>query len=210
MRKLILGAILTVSLPAMADIATDLNSGLSVSEAYQKAAAACSGDNCEALIAQEMLEAGVSAEMIMAAVIDSGVPAAVVIEAAADAALKAGVDVNDVMAAAANVPGVKAADAVQGVTAAAVTNNVAVAQVMVAANNAGINSVQTVAGVSQAGVSQTVVVSSASTAGIPVNQVNAGLNVAQNSGNNSSDSGSSVNLGNIITTPTTPGGDSDA
>ena len=170
MRKFILGAILTVSLPAMADIATDLNSGLSVSDAYQKAAAACSGDNCDALIAQEMLEAGVSAEMIMAAVIESGIPAATVIEAAADAALKAGVDVNDVMAAAANIPGVQPADAVQGVTAAAVTNNVAVAQVMVAANNAGINSVQTVAGVSQAGVSQTVVESSASTAGIPANR----------------------------------------
>ncbi|MFL0807748.1 MAG: hypothetical protein K6L60_10735 [Oceanobacter sp.] len=210
MRKLILGAILTVSLPTMADIATDLNSGLSVSEAYQNAAAACTGEECDALIAQEMLEAGVSAEMIMAAVIDSGIPAAVVIEAAADAALRAGVDVNDVMAAAANVPGVQPADAVQGVTAAAVTNNVAVAQVMVAANNAGINSVQTVAGVSQAGVSQTVVERSASTAGIPANLVNAGLNVAQNNGNNSSDSGSSVNLGNIITSPTTPGGDSPA
>ena len=212
MRKLLIGALLSTTLPAFAGIADDLNSGMSVAQAYQNAAAACASSDCDAIIAQEMLEAGVSAEMIMAAVIEAGVPAAQVIQAAADAAFRAGVDVNDVMAAVVNIPGASATDAVEGLTRAAVGNNIPVAQVMVAANNANINPVSTVAGISQAGVSQTVIETSASSVGISSSAVSTGIATASTSTTSTAPTSLSqsvidVFIDNVVITP---GGDSES
>lgn len=214
MRKLLLGALLTASLPTFAGVFTDAmnsNNG-NIAKSYQEAAAACTSDTCEADIAQEMLEAGISAEMIMAAVIDSGVPAVEVIRAAADAAFQAGVDVNDVMAAAAKVPGVKPSEVVQGVATAATTNNIPVADVMEAAISNNIPDVQTIAGIAQAGVSAEEIKTAAASEGVEINPavVDAGLNVASNNGNNNNQgsTGDTLTLkDNIIVQP---GGDSEA
>ncbi len=86
MRKLFTGILLAAALPAFANIATDLEAGLSADKAIENAVAACGGaSDCQDLAIEEALAAGIDLDSVISAAIASGVNAADAQQAAIDA-----------------------------------------------------------------------------------------------------------------------------
>ena len=86
MRKLFTGILLAAALPASANIATDLEAGLSADAAIANAVAACDGGaTCQELAIEEALAAGIDLDSVISAAIASGVNAADAQQAAIDA-----------------------------------------------------------------------------------------------------------------------------
>ena len=90
MRKVFAGILLAFTLPAMADIAADLNNGMSPAAALEKAKAEC-GASCdeaqEAKLVEEMLAAGIAPEVVAQAAKANGIKPATVAAAMTNAGL---------------------------------------------------------------------------------------------------------------------------
>ncbi len=98
MRKLALALLLSVTLPAFASVEADLKNGLSAADALKNATASCETASCEEQAITDLLAAGVSLKVVLAAVIDSGLDTTAAVAIVTTAAAKIGISATDVLA----------------------------------------------------------------------------------------------------------------
>jgi len=97
MRKLALALLLSVTLPAFASVEADLKNGLSAADALKNATAGCETASCEEQAITDLLAAGVSLKVVLAAVIDSGLSTTAAVAIVTTAAAKVGISAADVV-----------------------------------------------------------------------------------------------------------------
>ncbi len=132
MRKLAMALLLSATLPAFASVESDLKSGSSAADIIAAATANCEGASCADQAVADLIAAGVSLEVVIAAAIDSGLSQAQAVATVTTAAVSSGQTVAAVMSAAQDA-GVSDAVVIQGVAAAG-TDTVTI-QAAAAANN---------------------------------------------------------------------------
>lgn len=157
MRKLLTGILLAVSLSTMADVASDLKSGLSASETLINATASCDNSACQEKALVDMLNAGVPLNVVAQAAADAGMTLA---KAILEAMLDTGM-------------------ALDIVTQAAADSGMTVSTIMKAAKSAGYIDSVIVTSVSKAGASPEDIKQAAEEAGIAQENVIAGITTAE-------------------------------
>ena len=141
MRKLAMALLLSATLPAFASVESDLKSGSSAADIIAAATANCEGASCAEQAVADLIAAGVSLEVVIAAAIDSGLSQAQAVATVTTAAVSSGQTVAAVMSAAQDA-GVSDAVIVQG--AAAAGTDTATLQAAAASN--GISPADVIAG----------------------------------------------------------------
>jgi hypothetical protein len=132
MRNLAMALLLSATLPVFASVEADLKNGSSAADIIAAATAGCEGASCADQAVADLIAAGVSLEVVIAAAIDSGLSQAQAVASVTVAAVSAGQTVATVMSAAQDA-GVSDAVVVQGVTAAG--TDTATVQAAATANN---------------------------------------------------------------------------
>lgn len=172
--RLICASTLILSSNAIASIQTDLDQGLSASQAMQNAANSCSGTACMEQSIKEMINAGIPLDTIASAASSNGSS----IKMITSAALTSGVKIGDITMSALNVPGVSdrlALEQVIIVNDSVEGDNIVIFQ---AAKDAGVAQVTISQAAKNAGMSEKDIIEAAATAGLDAKAVLAGIQVA--------------------------------
>lgn len=169
---------LILSSSAFASVQTDLDKGLSASQAMQNAANACSETVCMEQAIKAMIESGVPLDVIASAAASTGSS----IKMITSAALTSGVKIGDITISALNVPGISDRLALEQVII--VNDSVEGDSIVIfkTAKDAGVAQVTISQAAKNAGMSEKAIVEAAEKAGLDAKAVLAGIQVA-NSGN---------------------------
>ena len=95
MRKLAMALLLSAALPALASVQSDIDGGMSATDAFTAANASCDTAACTDQVLADLLAAGVTVKDALAIAINSGIPS----DAAAKSLIAAGANPQDVTAA---------------------------------------------------------------------------------------------------------------
>lgn len=176
--RLMYASVLILSSNTFASVQTDLDKGLSASEAMQNAVNSCSETVCMEKAIKEMINAGVPLDTIASAAASTGSS----IKMITSAALTSGVKIGDITISALNVPGISDRLALEQVII--VNDSVEGDNIVIfkAAKDAGVAQVTISQAAKNAGMTEEDIETAASQAGLDPKAVLAGIQIA-NSGN---------------------------